>query len=373
MPVALSVPGEHTYVVGRITLHPVSVQALVRHALAAALFLAVNGVPASAITQAFVPRPASPKTERPPAGTREGRLVADTFWSPILTTRKRFVVYLPPSYDSAPSRRYAVAYYLHGAYGGEGDWTKMGRLNAVMDSLVAAGAPEMIVVMPDGDDGWYTTWNSLGNFADCTRAPPARESAATYCVPWPKYDDYIARDLVAHVDSFYRTMPTRAHRGIAGLSMGGYGAVSLALRYDDVFSAAASHSGVLAPLLATSGAAKGEATDVDSLRARWIAGLWPALRLAFGGRDLYGWTARDPARMAKRALARGATLPPLMIDTGVNDPFTPQSRAFVTAARALGERVTYREWPGAHDWDYWRAHVGESLAWLASRIATADR
>jgi len=368
--IALSVPGEHTYVVGRITLHPVSVQALVRHAFAAALLLAVNGVPASAIAQAYVPRLA---TERALRGVVQGRLVADTFWSSILTTRKRLVVYLPPSYLWTRGRRYAVAYYLHGAYGGEDDWTKNGRLAEVMDSLIAGGMTEMIVVMPDGDDGWYTTWNSLGNFADCTRTPPARESAETYCVPWPKYDDYIARDLVAHVDSNYRTLPTREHRGIAGLSMGGYGAVSLALRYDDVFSAAASHSGVLAPLLATSGAAKGEATDVDSLRARWIAGLWPALRLAFGGRDLYGWTARDPARMAKRALARGAKLPPLMIDTGVNDPFTPQSRAFVAAARALGERVTYHEWPGAHDWDYWRAHVGESLAWLSSQIATADR
>ena len=298
-----------------------------------------------------------------------GQLVADTFWSQILTTRKRFVVYLPPSYLWTKGRRYAVAYYLHGASGGEDDWTKLGRLNFVMDSLIAAGVPEMIVVMPDGDDGWYTTWNSLGNFSACTGAPPPRESAATYCVPWPKYDDYIARDLVARVDSSYRTLPSREHRGIAGLSMGGYGAVSLALRYDDVFSAAASHSGVLAPLLGMSGTTNGEATDVDSLHARWSAGLWPALRLAFGGRDLYGWTARDPARMARRARARGAKLPPLMIDTGANDPFTPQNRAFVAAARALGERVTYREWPGKHDWDYWRAHVGESLAWLSSQIA----
>ena len=298
-----------------------------------------------------------------------GQLVADTFWSAAMTVRKRAMIYLPPSYPSSPRRRYAVAYYLHGAYGGEDDWTRMGRLDLVMDSLVSAGMREMIVVMPDGDDGWYTTWNALGNFAECTHAQPEKQGAATYCVPWPKYDDYIARDLVAHIDSAYRTLPQRAHRGIAGLSMGGYGAVSLALRYDDVFSAAASHSGVLAPLLGMKDATSGEAADIDALHARWVAGLWPALRLAFGGRDLYGWTARDPARMAMRARARGAALPPLMIDSGVDDPFTPESRAFVVAARALGEPVTYREWPGAHDWDYWRAHVGQSLAWLASRIA----
>jgi S-formylglutathione hydrolase FrmB len=302
------------------------------------------------------------------SGIAQGQVVSDTFWSAIMTTRKRVVVYLPPSYLWTRGRRYAAAYYLHGAYGGEDDWTTNGRLAAVMDSLIAAGMPEMIVVMPDGDDGWYTTWNALGNFSECMRSPPPRQNAQTYCVPWPKYDDYIARDLVAHVDSAYRTLPARAHRGIAGLSMGGYGAVTLALAYGDVFSVAASHSGVLAPLLGMKGASKGEATDVDSLQGRWSVGLWPGLRLAFGGRDLYGWTARDPARMAKRALTRGATLPPLMIDAGSDDPFTPESRAFVAAVRALGEPVTYREWPGGHDWDYWRAHVGESLAWMAAHI-----
>ena len=116
-----------------------------------------------------------------------------------------------------------------------------------MDSLVAAGRPEMILVFPDGDDGWYTTWNALNNTAACRADTLRREPAATYCVPWPKYDEYVARELVAHVDSSYRTHPRREHRGIAGLSMGGYGAISLALRYPDVFAAAASHSGVLSP------------------------------------------------------------------------------------------------------------------------------
>jgi S-formylglutathione hydrolase FrmB len=336
-------------------------------------FLLAAGVAPSPAGAQMAHSRATPDADRVLNAPVQGRVTADTFWAPILTARKRFIIYLPPSYDTARERRYPVAYYLHGASGGDEDGTKNGRLATVMDSLVAGGMAELIVVMPDGDDGWYTTWNALGNFSDCTRTPPPREKPASYCVPWPKYDDYIARDLVAHVDSFYRTMPTRAHRGIAGLSMGGYGAISLALRYDDVFSAAASHSGVLAPLLGMKDASKGEATDIDSLHVRWSSGLWPGLRLAFGGRDLYGWTARDPARMAQRAIARGATLPPLMIDSGIDDPFTPESRAFVAAARALGERVTYREGPGAHDWNYWRAHDGQSLAWLASRIATPDR
>ena len=299
---------------------------------------------------------------------RSGRVVADTFWSPIIGTRKRFLVYLPPTYLASRGTRYPVAYYLHGHSGREDDWNAMGALPALMDTLVAGGMREMIVVMPDGDDSWYTTWNALGNFGDCTRRPPPRESASTYCVPWPKYDDYVARDLVAHVDSSYRTRATREHRGIAGLSMGGYGAVTLALRYDDVFAAAASHSGVLGPLLGLEGDSS-EAADIGALLARWPEWLRPSMQLAFGFLDLHGWTARDPARMAQRLRARGAAMPALFVDIGVEDPFLQGNRSFVRALRARGDSVVYRELPGKHDWPYWRLHARESLAWLAARIA----
>ena len=304
-----------------------------------------------------------------------GTVVRDSIWSQALGIRKRIVVYLPPSYQRAPPLRYAVAYYLHGHSGGEGDWTGAGRMADVLDSLAARGVIEMIVVMPDGDDGWWTTWNALGD-GECARlhrAGAGNEPAATYCVPWPKYDEWVARDLVAHVDSTYRTVPARERRGIAGLSMGGYGAVALALRYDDVFAAAASHSGVLAPLLGMPydgrAAATSETLDPDSLRARWPGWLRRSLGLAFGVRDTYGWVARDPIRMAMRAQARGARLPPLRVDVGLDDPLLEQNRAFVREARRLGLHVEYSEHPGRHDWAYWRAHVGESLAWLSARIA----
>jgi hypothetical protein len=66
--------------------------------------------------------------------------------------------------------------------------------------LTATGKPEAIVVMPDGDDSWYTTWNGLIDAAVCRSDTTRREPAASYCVPWPHYDDYIAHDIIAHVD-----------------------------------------------------------------------------------------------------------------------------------------------------------------------------
>src|ERR1035437_7964378 len=155
-----------------------------------------------------------------------GSVVTDTLWSQALGAKKAVVVYLPPSYGQERTRRYPVAYYLHGLAGTEVNWTKSWHLNEVMDSLVTAGGPEMIVVMPDGDDGWYTTWKSLVTIERWRRTAPAGGKAGTYCVPWQHYDDYITRDVVQFADRKYRTRADRQHRAIAGLSMGGYGTMA---------------------------------------------------------------------------------------------------------------------------------------------------
>jgi S-formylglutathione hydrolase FrmB len=299
----------------------------------------------------------------------QSTVLTDTLHSHALGTRKALVVYLPPSYAREPARRYPVAYYLHGHWGSETDWTRQGALAATMDSLVAAGMPEMIVVMPDGDDGWYTTWNSLGRWRACMDGPspgPHAEPRESYCVPWPKYDDYIARDLVAYVDSSYRTRAGRAHRGIAGLSMGGYGAVTLALSYPDVFTAAWSHSGFLATMLVGDGPGAREARSIEELRER-RRGTWYSMGPAFG-EDTIGWRARDPATLVRRALARGP-LPALGFDVGRDDYLLAHSRAFARTLDSLGVRHDYAEHPGRHDWTYWRAHLPESATWLARRIA----
>jgi S-formylglutathione hydrolase FrmB len=307
------------------------------------------------------------------ADSARGEVRADTLWSQSLGTNKQYMVYLPPSYESQPARHYPVAYYLHGMWGAETDWVRQGSINVVMDSLIAAGGPELVLVMPDGDDAWYTTWNSLGNYASCRRNPPREEPAESYCVPWPHYDDYIARDLVAHVDSNYRTLADSTHRGIAGLSMGGYGALTLALRYPDVFSAAASHSGVVAPLFA--GPEPFEAPprylrSMDSIRVR-NSRLWSALRDAFGN-DTVAWLARDPVTMVQKRVHAELALPPIFLDVGVEDPWIDANRAFAYELTTVGAPVTYHEWPGKHDWPYWRAHVSESLAWLAAHLTDSQ-
>lgn len=299
-----------------------------------------------------------------------GRVLTDSLWSYALGTYKHVVVYLPPSYDRS-SARYPVAYYLHGWSGDETNWTKAGHLDASMDTLIAGGMREMIVVMPDGDDSWYMTAAGLPDVPGCVRTLPSYVSDPnTYCVPWPHYDDYIAYDVVRWTDATFRTRADRAHRGVAGLSMGGYGAVMLALQYPETFAAAASHSGVVWPLeWAPDGVVVRAAGTPDSIwNATRNGAVWRSRQVYFG-KDTAAWYARDPVHMLDRARARKVPLPALKADCGDGDPYLPGNRAFREALRARGVNLVYNEYPGRHDWNYWRAHARESLPWLASQIA----
>ena len=298
-----------------------------------------------------------------------GTLRTDSLRSLALGVAKRVVVYLPPSYASARDRRFPVVYYLHGMWGSERDWADQAHLAQVADSLIHVGMPEMIVVLPDGDDGYYTDWATPGDVEQCRRQPPVREAAETYCVPSPRYEQYMARDLVPWVDSTFRTLTEATHRGVAGLSMGGYGAVTLALRHPGIWSAAASHSGVLSLLhSADASGERAQAPGIAELERRWGPRFWPLIVPVFG-RDTAGWWAREPARLAARRSAAGPPVPSLFIDVGTSDALVlGGNRHFRDELRQLGIAAEYREWPGGHTWVYWRTHLPESLRWLSERV-----
>jgi enterochelin esterase family protein len=141
---------------------------------------------------------------------------------------RRVPVWLPPSYDAERARRYPVLFVLTG-FGGRGrmllnDNPWSASLDDRLDHLVSAGCGEMIVVMPDC----------------CTRFGGSQylNSAAT-----GRYADHLLDELVPWADTTFRTRPDRAHRGVAGKSSGGFGALTLGMSRPDVFGAVACHSG----------------------------------------------------------------------------------------------------------------------------------
>ena len=133
---------------------------------------------------------------------------------------QRAAVYLPPSYDQAPARRYPVLYLLHGIFDSPEVWDGFFKISERLDRAIASGAVgEMIVVMPAGSNdlggGFYRNSSVAGGWGD-----------------------FVRRDLVSFVDTNFRTLPRREARAIAGHSMGGFGTVWHAMTSADVFSVA---------------------------------------------------------------------------------------------------------------------------------------
>jgi enterochelin esterase-like enzyme len=128
------------------------------------------------------------------------------------------VVYLPPSYRSEPTRHYPVVYFLHGYSVGVDTYVNMLRIPESVDAAIAAGTPEMIVVLPDA----------------FTRYSGSMYSNSPTTGDW---EAYVANDLVAYIDSHYRTIPMRGSRGLAGHSMGGYGTIRIGMKHPERFSA----------------------------------------------------------------------------------------------------------------------------------------
>ncbi len=167
-----------------------------------------------------------------------GRVVLERFESEVLRGNpcgdphlRTVPVYLPPSYDASPRRRYPVTFVLTGFTGrgrmllNDNPWSPA--LDDRMDALVSRGAcGEMILVMPD----------CLTRFGGSQYL----DSSATGA-----YESHVVRELVPWVDRAYRTRPGRDHRGVMGKSSGGYGALVLGMRHADVFGAVSCHSGDL--------------------------------------------------------------------------------------------------------------------------------
>jgi len=290
-----------------------------------------------------------------------GRLEVRSFDSPALGVRKRYQVYLPASYARDSARRYPVAYLLHGRSGNEAEWTARGELVAVADSLFSQRAPELILVMPDGDNSFWVNWESWPGFAACARDTTLAEAAESFCVETARYGDYVARDLVAEVDAAFRTLPARAHRGLLGVSMGGTGALTLALCYPDVFGATGAFG---APQPFWLGPAPGrEAASLAALDSALGRPVGPLTRARWGA-DTAAWWRHSPERAARRLRGRGGVFPAIRLEVGLTDQYRDENRALAATLRELGVTFEYREREGGHEWSTWRAHTAEALAWL---------
>jgi putative tributyrin esterase len=310
-----------------------------------------------------------PVVARPVGPASASRVETASFASASLGVDKDYVIYYPAGYDSDPARRWPVLYYLHGLTGDETNWSVQGGMAAAADKV----GLRALVVMPDGDDGFYTDASTDYDYDKCiadgsglfiSDAPKHKT-----CVKHRRYQQYIVGDLIAHVDATYRTIATRDGRAIAGLSMGGFGALQLAMRHKDVFAAAASHSGVDALLYRGPHPYERGKADILTDASLWGRGIGPLgswIRDIFGP-DIANWRAHDPAFLVD-------TLKPgelaLYIDCGTEDGFLLHDGAAYLHDLLDAKKIEHAFFlgPGGHDFEFWRARLPESLAFLSAHV-----
>lgn len=228
-------------------------------------------------------------------------------------------IVLPDRYTRGqPGARFPVVYLLHGSGGDYTDWTANTNIGRLADRY------HVILVMPDGGrESWYI---------DSPFDPRSR------------YETYVGKEVVAYVDAHFRTIAAKAARAITGLSMGGFGALSIALDRPHEFGAAGSISG---------------AVDPRSVENE------PGIDRVFGDpvRHAAFWDSK--AIVASAPHFKDAHID-LTIDCGVNDALVDANRALHERLVELGVPHDYAERPGGHTWAYWKNAVRYQVLFFAT-------
>lgn len=250
------------------------------------------------------------------------RIVKETLRSELMRRDVPFRVLLPESYGLS-GRRYAVLYLLHGLFGSCDNWLELTRITDHSREM------ELIIVMAEGGDGWYT---------DSATAEDER------------HESYVVRELMPEIERRFRCDAER--RGVAGLSMGGYGALKFALKYPGTFVFAGSMSSAfVAPRLSRE--------DCPSV----FEELLPSAERAFGERDSQVRIENDLFCIIKNMPPEGRVQTPyIYLDCGIEDSFLETNRELAELLRNLGIRHEYHEEPGGHDWDYWDRQLKKLLS-----------
>ena len=240
-----------------------------------------------------------------------------------------YLVVVPDDYKTKPADRYPVVYLLHGLTGHYNDWTDRSKL------VQFAAKHRFIIVTPEGNDGWYSD-------------NPA--------IPNDKHESYIINELIPEIDKNFRTLADREHRIIAGLSMGGYGALKFGLKYPKLFSLIGSFSGAFVV------GQWSEKTGGNKLIGR-------SLDTVFGPPNSEARQANDTFKVVREITPdKVKALPYIYMSCGTEDLFIKTNRDLVAILAEKKVPYKFNTPPGGHDWVFWGDQVREFLDLVDSRL-----
>jgi len=262
-----------------------------------------------------------------------GAVASITYYSTALKKFRRMHVYTPPGYENGKDK-YPVFYLLHGAGDNDDAWTSVGRAGFVLDNLIAQKKIKpMVVVMPAGH-----TQNTQGGGGGGRGAAAGPD----------EFTQDFETDLMPYAESHYRIITDRAHRAIAGLSMGGSQTLNIAIPHLDKFAyIGVFSSGVLG------GGGRGGRGPAGASGAPVAAPAAPVATAPFGE----AWEKQHLAELDNAAWKKGLKV--VWFSTGKDDSLITTSRGTVDLLNKHGFNASFKESLGAHTWLNWRDYLTE--------------
>ena len=250
-----------------------------------------------------------------------GTVSAVWYPSPVLKAERRLLVYTPPGYEGTTAK-YPTMYLFHGGSADEEAWNMLGVFNLIMDNLIARGkAKPMIVVLPNAY--WHEpAVLDVGG----VRRPSGPGVTGGAGQNYGEAEQDIVEGVVPFVEKRFRALSGRDNRAITGLSMGGGIAINVGLKRLDVFASVGEFSSGM-----------------------------------FGG--VGGYAAYDIERISpgflKDSSVTNRKLKLLYLSCGTEDPRMPFQTKAADDLRTHGIRLTFKSFPGAHEWRVWRSSLAD--------------
>lgn len=251
------------------------------------------------------------------------KIVKEIFKSNLLQREISYKVILPENYDFS-EEKFPVIYLLHGLFGNADNWLELTDLKKYLRQK------GFVTVLPEGYNNWYS------------------DSATIEC---DKFESSFINELIPFVEAKFKVSDRREKRSIAGLSMGGFGALKFALKRPDLFVFAGSMSGALdAPRIYEAN----KYSEWNDLRQS----VWEV----FGSKNDSSRIENDLFELVERMTEKQIiSIPRLHIDCGTDDIFLAINRDF---SRILSDKkipYEYFEMSGGHDWAYWNRQIKKIL------------
>ena len=264
-----------------------------------------------------------------------GKVIEEkTVKSSIMNRSINYTIYLPADYSQS-ERTYPVVYLLHGYTDDNTGWLQFGEVNRYADKAIADGTiPPMIIVMPNADSSWYI--NSYDG----------KE----------KYEDFFIKEFIPTIEKTWRIKTQKKYRGIAGLSMGGYGTLIYSLKYPELFAAAASLSAAI--------------YDDESME-KMSENSWANTYAQLYGRDLKGkdrltksWYDNSILKIVDSKTADELKKVRYWIDCGDDDYLSNANCKLQILLNDKKVPHEFRMRDGEHNWNYWRTGITDALQFI---------